>query len=514
MISPKNFKGTQLGRYTLLEHLASGGMAEIFLARQKAEAGFSKELVLKVLQPRWEEHPEVVDLFMGEARIAALMNHPNVVEVFDVAYEKGAHFIAMEYIRGKMLTELAKRAIEVTKEIPLDFGVYVAAEVASALSHIYDGLGKDGRPFRVVHRDISPTNILVGAAGEVKLIDFGIARQGIDVDKGSNLRPGKVTYMSPEQVQGAPIDGRSDIFCLGTILYEITLGKRLWRGPRETAVRRIVEERPKPPTFVRRDYPPELELIVLRALEKRPGDRYQSPSEFHQVLQNFLMEPGMRLRNKYQMSLFVEKIFSQASQALVSEVALQKAKAFFEGDESADADYDPLDFDRPLADGPGAALARAMRAAAVPAAIKAEAHVPPSVITSDRPKPLVPTRPAKPISPTPPPKQTTGPLRAVVSTAVPVASTAKTNGKAGKKTGNGPGKDKGGKPKALIAANAADAAKNAGGKQPIVTGEPNRPASDLKTEDESERLPRKWVGAVVFLLILALIAFALFWFLS
>ena len=365
MSSLKELIGKQLGRYAIVDHLATGGMAEIFLAKHNAEAGFSKELVLKVLQPRWEDHPEVVDLFMGEARIAALLNHPNIVDIYDVASEEGTHYIAMEHIAGRTLTILAKRAIEVTKEIPLDFGVYVAAEVAAALAYMYDGIGKDGQPFHVVHRDISPTNVLVGTAGEVKLIDFGIARQGATIIEESGARPGKVTYMSPEQVKGEPIDGRSDIFCLGTILYEITLGKRLWRGPREVAVKRIVEERPKPPTFVRRDYPPELEMIVLRALEKRPEDRFQSPSEFHRALQGFLVEAGLRLRNKYQMALYVEGIFSEAAEAMVSETTIKKARAFTDGDESADADYEPLDFDRPSEEGPGAALARAMRSGSI-----------------------------------------------------------------------------------------------------------------------------------------------------
>lgn len=365
MSSLKELIGKQLGRYAIVDHLATGGMAEIFLARHNAESGFSKELVLKVLQPRWEDHPEVVDLFMGEARIAALLNHPNIVDIYDVASEEGTHYIAMEHIAGRTLTELAKRAIEVSKEIPLDFGVFLAAEVAAALAYMYDGIGNDGQPFRVVHRDISPTNVLVGTAGDVKLIDFGIARQGAVIVEESGARPGKVTYMSPEQVKGEPIDGRSDIFCLGTILYEITLGKRLWRGPREVAVKRIVEERPKPPTFVRRDYPPELEKIVLRALEKRPEDRFQSPSDFHRALQGFLVEAGLRLRNKYQMALYVEGIFSEAAEAMVSEATIKKARAFTDGDESADADYEPLDFDRPSEEGPGAALARAMRSGSI-----------------------------------------------------------------------------------------------------------------------------------------------------
>jgi serine/threonine protein kinase len=365
MSTPKELIGTQLGRYTIVEHLATGGMAEIFLARQEAMGRFKKDLVLKVLQTRWEDYPEVVEMFLAEARISALMNHPNIVEVFDVSEENGRHFIAMEHISGRTLTELAKRALQVTKSIPVDVGVFIAMEIASALAYMYEGSGGSGEPSRVVHRDISPTNVLIEATGQVKLIDFGIARQGVAVIQESGARPGKVTYMSPEQVRGAPIDGRSDIFCLGTILYEITLGRRLWRGPREVAIRRIVEERPKPPTFVRRDYPTDLEMIVLRSLEKKPEDRYQSATELHEDLQNFLARSGAHLRNNFQMADYAAKIFSEEADALISDSGRRRAQAFVEGSDGAEADQADLDFDVQQSEGPGAALARAMRASAL-----------------------------------------------------------------------------------------------------------------------------------------------------
>jgi serine/threonine protein kinase len=334
MSTPKELIGTQLGRYTIAEHLATGGMAEIFLARQEAMGRFKKDLVLKVLQTRWEEHPEVVDMFLAEARISALMNHPNIVDVFDVAEDKGRHFIAMEHISGRTLTELAKRAIQVTKSISVEVGVFIAAEIASALAYMYDGTGASGEPFRVVHRDISPTNVLIGTTGQVKLIDFGIARQGLSVVQESGARPGKVTYMSPEQVRGAPIDGRSDIFCLGTILYEITLGRRLWRGPREVAVKRIVEERPKPPTFVRRDYPADLELIVLRTLEKKPEDRYQSATELHEDLQNFLAQLQRPPAQQFPDGGLRGQDFLGGSGRPGFRLWPRRAQAFFEGSDS------------------------------------------------------------------------------------------------------------------------------------------------------------------------------------
>jgi hypothetical protein len=164
-------------------------------------------------------------------------------------------------------------------------------------------------------------------------------------------------------VQGGAMDGRSDIFCLGTILYEITLGRRLWRGPREVSMRRIVEERAQPPTFVRRDYPTELELIVLRTLEKRPEDRYQSATELHRDLQGFLARSNAHLRSHFHMADYVAKIFSAEADALISDVARKRAQEFVDNAEVGDREE--LDFDSGQTEGPGAALARALRASAL-----------------------------------------------------------------------------------------------------------------------------------------------------
>jgi serine/threonine-protein kinase len=364
MASPKDLKGTRLGRYTLIEHLATGGMAEIFLARHEAEGAFRKELVLKILQPRWAEHQAVVDMFLGEARIAAMLFHPNIVDVYDVASEDGTHFIAMEYIQGKTLTELARRAIEVSQLLYLDIGAHIVGEVASALAYMDEAPDENGQPMHVVHRDVSPTNVIIGTSGHVKLIDFGIARQGTAIEDEAGMRPGKASYMSPEQAQGVALDGRSDIFSLGTILYEITVGRRLWRGSKVNSIRRIVEEKPVPPTYVRHDYPGDLEMIVMRALEKKPEDRYQSAREFAEDLQRFLQDSGARMRSHHQLARYLRQIYSPEAEAQITEDGLLQARIFAEGDEDGQrGGVEALDFDQAPSDGPGAALARALRAA-------------------------------------------------------------------------------------------------------------------------------------------------------
>jgi serine/threonine protein kinase len=350
---PKELKGKRVGRYSLLDHLASGGMAEIFLARHEAEGDFAKELVLKILQDRYAEHPEVVRMFLDEARMGAKLNHPNIVDVYDVGQDQALRYIAMEHIPGKTLTEVVRRGIEVSKPLPLDHSAYLVAETAAGLAYMHDGTDNHRRPFRIVHRDISPSNLIISWSGQTKIIDFGIAREGEAPDLESGTRPGKVSYMSPEQIQGGKLDGRSDIFSLGTILYEITLGKRLWRGPKEVVMRRIVEENPPPPTYVDRAYPPALELIVLRALEKRPEKRYATAGELFEELEGYLVASGARTRN-HQMAQYLHDLFAQDAQ--VSEMGVRRARAF----EDDEADEDALDFDRPTR-GAGKALADALR---------------------------------------------------------------------------------------------------------------------------------------------------------
>jgi serine/threonine protein kinase len=349
----KELKGKRIGRYSLVEHLASGGMAEIFLARHEAEGDFAKELVLKILQDRYANHKEVVGMFLDEARLGAKLNHPNIVDVYDVGEEQGLRYIAMEHIPGKTLTDVVRRGIEVSQPLPLDHAAYLVAETAAGLAYMHDGTDNHRRPFHIIHRDISPSNLIVSFSGQTKIIDFGIAREEEGPDQ-SEARPGKVSYMSPEQVQGLKLDGRSDIFSLGTILYEITLGKRLWRGPKEVVMRRIVEENPPPPTYVDRAYPPALELIVLRALEKRPEKRYPTAGELFQELEAYLVASGARTRN-HQIAQYLHDLFAKDAQ--VSEMGVRRARAFADDDEGDD---DALDFDKPTP-GAGKALADALR---------------------------------------------------------------------------------------------------------------------------------------------------------
>jgi eukaryotic-like serine/threonine-protein kinase len=295
---PSDLVGQRVGRYTVLSHLASGGMAELFIARQEAMGGFEKQVVLKILQPRYARNPRVVQMFLDEARLAAKLNHPAIVHVYDVADEGGLKYIAMEYIHGETIADIVKRGMEIDRYLPLEHAVHIARQTAAGLAYAHERRDPDGRVWRIVHRDVSPTNILVTYEGQTELVDFGIARAQDELREETGILPGKASYMSPEQVRGEAVDHRSDIFALGIILYELTLCQRLYRGPAEAVMKRIVGERVQPPTAIRRDYPAALEQIVMRALEKRPEDRYQSAQEMHDDLEEFLSESGLRSGNR------------------------------------------------------------------------------------------------------------------------------------------------------------------------------------------------------------------------
>jgi serine/threonine-protein kinase len=311
---PESFVGTQVGRYTVVSHLASGGMAELFIAKQEAMGGFEKQVVLKVLQPRYAENPRVVSMFLDEARLAAKLNHPSIVHLYDVADEGGMKYIAMEYIHGETVADIVKRGLAVKNYLPLEHAVHVVRQTAAGLAYAHERREPDGHVLRIVHRDVSPTNVLVSYEGQTKIVDFGIARAQDELREESGTRPGKASYMSPEQVRGEPADYRSDIFSLGIILYELTLCQRLYRGAPEVIMRKIVDGMVTPPTAVNRDYPPGLELIVMKALEKRPEDRYQTAEEINHDLEEFLEDSGMRSGNR-RVSIYMQELFAPGAEA-------------------------------------------------------------------------------------------------------------------------------------------------------------------------------------------------------
>ena len=339
------------GRYTLLRRLAVGGMAEIYLARQAAMAGFEKEVVIKRLRAELADDPRIVEMFLDEARIGALLNHPNIVHVYDVDEHDGIPYIAMEYIVGEELNELCRRGIAHGRFLPIEHAVELIRQAAHGMGYFHAKRGAEGtplydQPLDIVHLDISPTNLLVTQDGTMKVIDFGIARARGQRTR-SDVIPGKLSYMSPEQASrtatNASIDHRSDIFSLGIVLYEITVGKRLFRGSPAEIVPKLMAAEIEPPTFARRNFPAGLESIVMRALERHPDDRYQSAYDLADDLETFMRDERLHsgsVRIARYLDMLTHAAGGQRRPELVSEAEARIA-----------AGHDDLDFDSQVFDG-------------------------------------------------------------------------------------------------------------------------------------------------------------------
>jgi serine/threonine protein kinase len=274
---------TRLGSFEIVRKLARGGMAEIFLARTRGPSGFEKLVVLKKILPKYAGKRRFVQLFLEEAKLAASLDHPNIAQVYDIGMVDGSYFFTMEYLHGQDLRSILHRAWRTGDRLPIENAVQIARNVASALHFAHEKQRSDGGLLGIVHRDVSPSNIIVTYDGATKLLDFGVAKTTASTVKTrTGALKGKVSYMSPEQARGAPIDRRSDIFSLGVVLWETVTIQRLFRGENDLAtLQLIINQPPRRPTAIRPDCPPELERIVLRALAQDPGDRY--PTAEHLV---------------------------------------------------------------------------------------------------------------------------------------------------------------------------------------------------------------------------------------
>jgi serine/threonine protein kinase len=280
------------GRYELLKRLAGGGMGEVYLARQKGIDGFSRMLVLKTLLPHLCEDEEFITMFKDEARVTAQLIHPNICQVFEFEQVGGVYYMAMEYLRGEDLRRLWK-ACE-TRGTPLRVPLIcrVIADAAAGLDFAHSLHDQDGAPYNIVHRDISPQNILVTFEGGVKVIDFGVAKAaGRAQHTRTGALKGKYSYMSPEQVAGLNVDNRSDIFALGIVLHELLTGRRLFKADSDVqTLARVRECNVPPPSKLNPQLPAGLDAIVLKALAKNPGDRYSTAQEFRLALEDWLVQ--------------------------------------------------------------------------------------------------------------------------------------------------------------------------------------------------------------------------------
>ena len=277
------------GKYELVRRLGVGGMAEVFLARLHGAEGFIKHLVIKRILPAFNEDPEFVRMFVNEARLASRLQHANIVQIFDFDHVEGAYYIAMEWIDGLDLRRVLLAASQLGSTVPLTLAVQVGLETLKGL-HYAHCLAEGGQPLGIVHRDVSPHNLLVSFSGEVKIADFGIAKVAAMASATrAGVVKGKLRYMAPEQLSGEGVDRRTDLFALGVVLWETLAGRRLYQADNEARLIELVRQADSVPSLggIRADVPEELEQVICRLLAAKPEERFASAADALRELSPF-----------------------------------------------------------------------------------------------------------------------------------------------------------------------------------------------------------------------------------
>jgi serine/threonine protein kinase len=289
----------RIGRYEVVERIGVGGMAEAFRARAHGPGGYQRELIIKRILPHLADSHDFVRGFVDEAKILGMLNHPNIVGVYDFGVDQdGRHYLALEYLDGAPLVDILVGLGEQEAMMPLGVAAYIAREVCLGLSAAHTLTDLDGNRMNIVHRDVTPSNIMTTRSGAVKLLDFGVARIGLNsqVSQHGYIK-GKAGYLAPEQVRGEPIDARVDLFALGVVLYEMLCLEHLFHVDDQSmasAIYRILEMPIPRPSSVRREVPPELENVVMKALCRDRDQRYGSAAEMARDLDSVVANSGLR----------------------------------------------------------------------------------------------------------------------------------------------------------------------------------------------------------------------------
>lgn len=283
--------GTRFGRFDLLQRIGRGGMATVWVARERAEKETDQRIVaIKAILADLADDQEFIAMFLDEGRLVQRIRHPNVVELYEVGQIDEVMYLAMEWVEGESLHTLIAEAGK-RRPIPPEMAVRIMADVAGGLHAAHETRNDVGEPLGVVHRDVSPHNILIGTTGKVKLVDFGVAKakERMSEATAAGQVKGKFGYMSPEQALARPVDRRSDIFSLGIVLFELTTGRRLFRGDNDAETLALVAHGEIPrPSSVEPRYPEALERIVMTALSRSRSGRFQTALEFQQALEEYL----------------------------------------------------------------------------------------------------------------------------------------------------------------------------------------------------------------------------------
>ncbi|MDB4928462.1 MAG: serine/threonine protein kinase, partial [Myxococcaceae bacterium] len=360
---PTEVMPRRFGRYTLLRRLASGGMAELYLALHRSLANFERLVVIKRILPELGRDQSFITMLLQEARIAATFSHPNIVTTFDVGQAEGEYFIAMEHIHGEDLRSIVRAMRpKSVKDFPLEHALAIGVGAAAGLAYAHEQRDLHGVPLAVVHRDISPQNILVTFTGDVKVVDFGIAKARLShdaeatvggdtgfssgvihtgplPDTGAGKVKGKLPYMSPEQARGEPLDARSDIFSLGIILFELCTGRRLFRGANDAETLQLILDGKYPsPSAVNARISPALGAVITKALAFDRNARYATARELQSDLVRVVHAEHIALSSvafgEWMQMLFAERLSSQQE-------ALAQGKQLADGLAADDPDDAP-----------------------------------------------------------------------------------------------------------------------------------------------------------------------------
>ncbi len=305
------FEPVRFGKYLLIEKIATGGMAEVYKAKSYGVMGFEKLLVIKKILPHLSQNEEFVSLFVNEAKVSVSLNHANIIQVYDLGVVGTDYFIAMEYIHGPDLMRTIRMARRARKPIGAALGCFIVSEIARGLDYAHHLRDPAGQPLNVVHRDVSPHNVMMGYEGDVKLLDFGIAQVGRDLSENEG-RPagGKYGYMSPEHLGASPVDARSDVYSAGIVLFELATGKRLYAGmsveeKKEAILKGTI---PRPSSLAPMDA--GLEEIIFTALARQPKLRFQSAMELHEALQDHLFHTGTKA-TRADLGVYLKQLFAE-----------------------------------------------------------------------------------------------------------------------------------------------------------------------------------------------------------
>jgi TonB family protein len=372
--------GIKFGQYVLLEKIATGGMAEVWKARMRGVEGFQKIVAIKKILPHLSDNQDFVEMFVDEAKLAAQLNHNNIIHIYDLGKIQSSYYIAMEYVDGFDLKTILRRAEDRGNPMHVELALFVASKIAAALDYAHRKHDFEGRELNLVHRDVSPQNVLISEEGDIKLCDFGIAKAA---SKASHTQAGalkgKLQYMSPEQAWGRNLDRRSDIFALSSVLFEMLTGRKLFGGDNELSIlEQVREARVTPPSHFNDEVTPEIDRIVTKALQKDPANRYQTAGEMERdinaVLYSFRPTP-----TSADLAIFMHRLAGP-------EPAHTPSASFDEPEPHV-----PANELRPLAvpPPPKAAPVAPMPAVAA-AAITPTAAAPAAVITPGKGLPLVP----------------------------------------------------------------------------------------------------------------------------